>query len=89
MYTVVHGSVRYVQADHMGDPHPHTYVFNLSALIIHNSINANKLTLSKGPKKKRKSFYGFLWVPFISANNNPVIIWGVFGDGSRENLPIT
>jgi len=81
---------------HRGDPHPYTYDFNLFALIIHNSINANKLTLSKGPKKERKSFYGFLWAPFMAANNNPVIIWeaavgsvwGFWGDGARKTYQL-
>lgn len=79
------GCVRGTVCTYMGRPHgrpspihPYTYDFNLFALIIHNSINANKLTLSKSPAEKGpRSFYGFRWAPFMAADNNPVIIWGL------------
>jgi len=56
----------------------YTCVFNLFALIIHNSINANKLTLSK-MLYRFSLFLLFLPLsPSLSAfllPNNPVIIW--------------
>lgn len=54
-------------------PTRRTCVFNLCALIIHNSINANKLTLSKMLYRFSYSFL-FLSLPLYWANN-PVSIW--------------
>lgn len=59
-------------------PTRRTCVFNLCALIIHNSINANKLTLSKKLYRFSYSFlrlfFSFLSLPLCWANN-PVSIW--------------
>lgn len=71
-------------------PARRTCVFNLCALIIHNSINANKLTLSK---KLYRFSYSFLRLffsflsPSLSSANNPVSIWVLHIYVGRERKP--
>lgn len=54
-------------------PPRRTCVFNLCALIIHNSINANKLTLSKMLYRFSFLFFPFFFFLCVLANN-PVSI---------------